>query len=66
MRIAGGGGMGKIIGWIEHAAAIGALGIVTWTVIEIVKAYAGWWPAMIFAVCILVVGLSPAREARDD
>lgn len=56
----------KVIGWIGHAAALGAVGIAAWTGIEIVKAYAGWWPAMIFAVCILIVGLLPDREARDD
>ena len=57
---------GKVIGWVEHAAALGAAGIAAWTGIEIVKAYAGWWPAVIFAACIVVLGLLPDREARDD
>lgn len=58
--------MSKIIGWIEHIAILSALGIALWTGMEIIKAFAGWWPSVIFAGCIVVLGLLPAREARDD
>lgn len=49
--------MTRIIGWIEYAAIIVVLGIAAWTAMEIIKVFLGQLPAMIFAGCLVVLGV---------
>ena len=57
--------MKRVIGWIEHMAVLGACVIAAWTAMEIVKAFVGWWPSLIFAGCIAILCALPSKKGGD-